>query len=67
MKIQVECNEQDSVEALRKERDQLMQELAAMREQIETLEDESRQWEKASLVKLLHERDRLREQLAAKA
>jgi uncharacterized coiled-coil DUF342 family protein len=42
----------------------MTQEEERLRAEVARLEEESRQWEKASLVKLLQERDQLREELA---
>ena len=48
----------------KQEVDALTQRLATAQARIEALEEESRQWEKESLVKLLHERDALRRRVA---
>ncbi len=50
-------------EALQNTLIQVQRECDALLAQVQKLEDESRQWEKASLVQLLAERDALRQQV----
>ena len=61
---QLDNIETKTVEVRVKSRAWVLKHYSSLREELAALQEESRQWEKTSLVEILNDRDRLREELA---